>query len=100
MGPECVPGSGPRPSRARAASSADFDPSPWAEENAIAGLYLGGGRFLWGRFSQVDRAGTTCSFAPDDPAELPALRDGESYPYVDGYYGEPHAPRSPGRLRR
>jgi hypothetical protein len=65
-----------------------LDPSPWAKENEIAGLYLGGGRFLWGRFSRVDRAEGTCSFAPDDPAELCALRAGESYPYVDGYYGE------------
>jgi hypothetical protein len=87
MGPEMLP-------RLRAVTISEgcilgrFDPSPWAKENAIAGLYLGGGRFLWGRFSQVDRAGTTCSFAPDDPAERPALRAGESYPYVDGYYGE------------
>jgi hypothetical protein len=65
-----------------------FDPSPWAEENAIAGLHLDGGRFLWGRFSQVDLAVGTCSFAPDDPNELLALRAGESYPYLDSYYGE------------
>jgi hypothetical protein len=65
-----------------------FDASPWAEENAIAGLYLGGGRFLWGRFSGVDRTAATCEFRPDDPSELLALQPGGSYPYADGYYGE------------
>jgi hypothetical protein len=65
-----------------------FEPSPWAEERAVAGLYLGGGRFLWGRFCRVDQSEATCEFEPDDLTELLALRIGESYPYVDGYYGE------------
>jgi hypothetical protein len=65
-----------------------FDPSPWAQENAIAGLYLGCDRFLWGRFSGVDQTAATCEFRPDDPAELPTLQPGAAYPYVDSYYGE------------
>ena len=65
-----------------------FEPSLWAEERAVAGLYLGGGRFLWGRFCRVDQSEATCEFEPDDPTELLALRIGESYPYVGGYYGE------------
>src|SRR5438477_10667651 len=42
-----------------------FDASPWVGENWITGLYLGGGRFLWGRFRDVDVASHTCSFSPD-----------------------------------
>jgi hypothetical protein len=55
-----------------------FEPSPWAQENAIAVLYLGGGRFLWGRFCRVDHVGATCELKPDDPTEPLALRTGES----------------------
>jgi hypothetical protein len=87
MGPEVLP-------RIRAETIIEgrlvgrSDHSPWAKENAVAGLYLGGGRFIWGRFTRVDSVETTCEFSPDDPNDLLALRPGESYPYVDGYYGE------------
>lgn len=65
-----------------------FDPSPWVGDNWIAGLYLSGNRFQWGRFHEVDAAKRTCSFSPDQPAELSALRPGEAYAFIDGYWGE------------
>jgi hypothetical protein len=65
-----------------------FDPSPWVGEGWIGGLYVGGGRFLWGRFRQVDPAAPTCAFYPDQAADLAAVQPGRSYPYVDGYWGE------------
>jgi hypothetical protein len=65
-----------------------FDPSSWVGENWITGLYLGGGRFLWGRFRDVDAAARTCSFSPEHLAELSMLRPTESYPFMDGYWGE------------
>jgi hypothetical protein len=65
-----------------------FDASSWVGEGWIAGLYLGGGRFLWGRFRDIDTAARTCSFYPDQAAEISALREGESYPFMDGYWGE------------
>jgi hypothetical protein len=65
-----------------------FDSSPWVGENWIAGLYLGGSRFLWGRFRQVDKAARTCSFHPDHSADLSTMVTGNSYPFMDGYWGE------------
>src|SRR4051794_10047638 len=65
-----------------------FDSSPWVGENWIAGLYLGGSRFLWGRFRQVDEAARTCSFSPDESADLSTIVPGNSYPFMDGYWGE------------
>jgi hypothetical protein len=65
-----------------------FAPSPWIGEGWIAGLYLGGGRFLWGRFRGVDEAKRTASFYPNQVAELSALRLEDSYPFMDGYWGE------------
>jgi len=65
-----------------------FDPSPWVSENWISGLYLGDGRFVWGRFRDVDAAAHTCSFLPDSPSELPGLHQNESYPFMDGYWGQ------------
>lgn len=65
-----------------------FVPSPWVGEGWIAALYLIGDRFLWGRFRDVDTAASTCSFYPDEAADLQVLRRSSSYPYVDGYWGE------------
>jgi hypothetical protein len=65
-----------------------FDPSPWVGEGWITGLYLAGGRFLWGRFRDIDLPARTCLFCPDSTAELSVLRSGESYPFMDGYWGE------------
>jgi hypothetical protein len=65
-----------------------FDLSQWVGENWIAGLYLGGNRFLWGRFGDVDAERRTCSFVPDQLAELSALRRHEPYAFMDGYWGE------------
>jgi hypothetical protein len=64
-----------------------FDPSPWVGEGWIAGLYFGGGRFLWGRFRDVDSAAHTGSFYPDQVAEMSTLRLADSYPFMDGYWG-------------
>ena len=65
-----------------------FDLSPWVGDNWITGLYLGGNRFLWGRFRDVDGPARTCSFSPNQVAELSTLRLNESYPFMDGYWGE------------
>lgn len=65
-----------------------FEPSPWVGENWIAGLYLGGHRFMWGRFRDVDTETRTCSFTPDQVAELSELRPHDKYPIMDGYWGE------------
>lgn len=73
-----------------------FDLSPWVGDGWIAGLYRGGGRFVWGRFRDVDVAARTCSFYPDQVVELAALCPGNSYAYIDGYWGE-RAELVPGR---
>jgi hypothetical protein len=65
-----------------------FTPSPWVGERWGAALYLVGDRFLWGRFRDVDTAAGTCSFFPDEPADLQVLQQSSSYPYIDGYWGE------------
>ena len=65
-----------------------FDSSPWVGENWIAGLYLGGSRFLWGRFCEVDNTARTCSFHPDQPADLSMIGSGMSYAFMDGFWGE------------
>ena len=62
--------------------------SPWVGENWITGFLLEGSRFLWGRFRDVNLAARTCSFTPDSLAELVMLRPHQSYPFIDGYWGE------------
>ena len=64
-----------------------FDASPWVKQDWIAYVYVGGGRFLWGRFRDVDAAAQTCSFWPDPYSEPWVLRAGESYPFLDWYWG-------------
>lgn len=64
-----------------------FDASPWVGEGWIAGLYLGDGCFLWGRFRDVDAGAQTCVFCPDETARPAALRMGEAYPFMEGYWG-------------
>lgn len=65
-----------------------FSPSPWVNENWIAGLHLGEHRFLWGRFCLVFRDAAKCSFSPNHPNDLARIRVGTTYPYIDGYWGE------------
>ena len=65
-----------------------FDPSRWIGEGWIGCIYLGNGRFLWGRFRQVDAVAINCIFSPDSDAESLSLCPGESYPYLDGYWGQ------------
>ena len=65
-----------------------FDPSPFIGERWIGCIYLGDGRFIWGRFTRVDQIQHTCEFLLDDPTAAGLLRTGGSYPYLDGYWGE------------
>jgi hypothetical protein len=68
--------------------SGRFEPSPLIGEHWIGCIYVGDGKFLWGRFVAVDHAQHTCDFQPDDPTAMCLLRAGGSYPYLDGYWGE------------
>jgi hypothetical protein len=60
-----------------------YDPSPFIGERWIGCVYLGDGRFIWGRFIRVDQAQHTCDFLPDDPTAAGLLREDGSYPYLD-----------------
>ena len=64
-----------------------YDSSPLIGEGWIGCLFVGDGRFIWGRFQQVDTATGVCVFVPDEIEELRELRAGQSYPYLDGYWG-------------
>jgi hypothetical protein len=66
-----------------------FDPSSWVCEDGEAGLILGGSRFLWGQFSRIDEVARTCSITLVRPADSSLIVPGNSYPFVDGYWGEP-----------
>jgi hypothetical protein len=65
-----------------------FDSSPWVGENWIAALYLGSGRFLWGRLRDIDMATRTCSFYPMRGEELSMLHPGGSYALISGAWAE------------
>ena len=65
-----------------------FDPSPWMGEGWIGYLYVGEGRFIRGRFRDIDVSRRTCSFYPDDRMQVAGLRANLSCPYLDGYWGE------------
>jgi hypothetical protein len=67
--------------------SGRFDP-PFVGDRWCGAIYLGAGRFIWGRFIRVDQAQLTCDFLPDDPSEMNLIVEGGSYPYLDGYWGE------------
>jgi hypothetical protein len=68
--------------------SARFEPSPWIGEGRIGCLYLRSGRFAWGRFCNVHLSQSACVFVPDDQTLLGQLMVGESYAYLEGYWGE------------
>ena len=70
------------------ATQAGSTPRGGSADGWIAGIYLGGGRFLWGRFREVDAGARTCVFCQDDTAGPEALGVGESYPFMGGYWGE------------
>jgi len=65
-----------------------FNPSPFLGERWIGCVYTGDGRFVWGRFIGIDLPRHTVDFIPDDPDAAGLLREGGSYPYLDGYWGE------------
>jgi len=64
-----------------------FDASTWIGDGWIVGLYVSAGRFLWCRIEDVNQEAQTCSFCPEDPTELSALIVGESYPFMEWYWG-------------
>ena len=68
-------------------STVQYDPSPWVGEGWIAGIYLAGHRFIWGRFHDLNETERTCFFHPDQPVELSELEMGSRHAYIDGYWG-------------
>jgi hypothetical protein len=68
--------------------SGRFDASSWIGEGWIGYICIGEGRFIRGRFREIDSKANTCSFYPDDATEIAGLRPNVSYPYLDGYWGE------------
>lgn len=65
-----------------------YDPSPFIGEGWCGFVFTEKERFAQGRFTRVDPVQHTCEFLPDDPAATGCLRVGQSYPYLDGYWGE------------
>jgi hypothetical protein len=65
-----------------------YSASPWVGEDHRGDIYTGAGRFIRGRFREVDQDAGTCAFHPDDPAALSGLQSGVSYPYRDFHWGE------------
>jgi hypothetical protein len=53
----------------------------------IACLYLGGGRFLWGRFSEVNQQARSGVFV-SELNDSSKVELGRAYPYLDAYWGE------------
>jgi hypothetical protein len=65
-----------------------YDASPWVDENWPGCLYLGAGRFIWGRFRDVKATERICSFCADKAEEMSELKPGARYPFLDGYWGQ------------
>jgi hypothetical protein len=59
-----------------------------AKDGWIACLYLGSGRFVWGRFSEVDEVKRRAVFTLRDSSDRSAMSLGQQYPYLDGYWGD------------
>lgn len=60
----------------------------WIGAGHSAYLYLGDGRFVEGRFHDVDESTRSVSFAFKNPDAAPDIQPGESIRYIDGYWGE------------
>ncbi len=64
------------------------DRAIWIGERHVGDLLLPDGRFVAGRFLNVDLASLSASFVPTTPDELALLQVGEGYRRFDGYWGE------------
>jgi hypothetical protein len=62
------------------------EPSKWVGYGWIVGLRVGD-RFIWGRFVRVDSATGAVRVQLDDATDVTALKVGESYPFIDSYWG-------------
>jgi len=60
----------------------------WVGEGHIAYLYLGGDRFVEGKFRNVNESTKSVSFAFKHPDSVSEIKPGEPIPYLDGYWGE------------
>lgn len=65
-----------------------YDQSALIGDGWIGVLLLSDGTCIWGRFCDLDPAAHTASFLPDDPRDLLRAHAGNSYTYLDGYWGE------------
>jgi hypothetical protein len=63
-----------------------FEASRWVGENHTACL-MQGGRFIWGRFVEVDQIHRSAVFRADAPAEIAGLIAGDRLAFLDGYWG-------------
>lgn len=71
----------------RFVSAAWSDPK-WIGEGDIACVVTKRTEFVWGRVTDVNTAARTCVFTPESEDALQELRLGDSYPQLDGYWGE------------
>jgi hypothetical protein len=71
----------------RGVAVGQFHPSPWIGEGWIGCLFLSV-RWIWGRFTQLDRERKVCTFTFDSPEDASQVTIGEVYPYLDSYWGE------------
>ena len=60
----------------------------WVGEGHIAYLYLGGTKFIEGKFRNVNEISRSVCFAFKHPDRVPEIQPGESIRYFDGYWGE------------
>jgi hypothetical protein len=64
------------------------DRALWIGERLPGDVLLPGGRFVAGRFVNVDLGSLTASFVPTASGEVALLQAGERYRRFDGYWGE------------
>src|SRR5205085_7120989 len=64
------------------------DRALWIGERYLGDLLLPDGRFVAGRFVNVDLNTLTASFVPAASEEVALLQVGERYRRFDGYWGE------------
>jgi hypothetical protein len=64
------------------------DRALWMSERHLGDLLLPEGRFVGGRFFEVDLHSLSTAFVPTLADELPLLEDGQTYRRFDRYWGE------------
>ncbi len=69
-------------------ATVSFDNERWIGENHIACVVVDSMRFIWGRLAEVDLSAGNCIIVADQCDELATLSNGQSYPRLDGYWGE------------